>query len=145
MFAVTELFRLCKIAIAIPVSSAGCERSFSSLKLIKTYLRNRMSDNRLSNLRVLHIEKELSDWRPSIWMNSSKCSQLSTQTWGSIYARSHFSLHVRIRSTWSFGMHEHSLIIMKCSINIQGLIQQARIQGSGAPRGAPPPSIFRHR
>ena len=36
--------------------------------------------------------------RPSIWMNSSKCSQLSTKTWGIIYARSHFSLHVR-RST----------------------------------------------
>uniref|UniRef100_A0A3Q1G6C2 DUF4371 domain-containing protein n=1 Tax=Acanthochromis polyacanthus TaxID=80966 RepID=A0A3Q1G6C2_9TELE len=32
-----ELFRLCKIAIALPVSRAACERSFSALKLIKTW------------------------------------------------------------------------------------------------------------
>lgn len=31
-----ELFRLCKIAVVLPVSSASCERSFSSLRLIKT-------------------------------------------------------------------------------------------------------------
>ena len=55
-----ELYRLCKIAIAIPVSSAGCERSFSAMKLIKTFLRNTISDNRLSDLGVLHIERELS-------------------------------------------------------------------------------------
>jgi hypothetical protein len=51
-----ELFRLCKIAIALPVSSAACERSFSALKLIKTHLRTTMADDRLSNLGVLSIE-----------------------------------------------------------------------------------------
>lgn len=51
-----ELFRLCKIAIALPVSSAACERSFSALKLIKTHLRTTMTDDRLSNLGVLSIE-----------------------------------------------------------------------------------------
>ena len=56
-----ELFRLCKIGVTIPVSSAACERSFSTLKLIKTYLRNTMTDKRLSDLGVLHIEKELTD------------------------------------------------------------------------------------
>lgn len=35
---VQELFRLCKIAVAIPVSTAACERSFSALKLVKSYL-----------------------------------------------------------------------------------------------------------
>lgn len=30
-----ELFRLCKIAAALPVSSDACERSFSALKLMK--------------------------------------------------------------------------------------------------------------
>ncbi len=53
-----ELFRLAKIAVAILVSSAACERSFTCLKLIKTYLRNTMSDKRLSDLGVLHIERE---------------------------------------------------------------------------------------
>ena len=51
-----ELFRLCKIAIALPVSSAACERSFSALKLIQTHLRTTMADDRLSNLGVLSIE-----------------------------------------------------------------------------------------
>lgn len=51
-----QLFRLCRIAIALPVSSAGCERSFSALKLIKTHLRTTMNDERLSNIGVLSIE-----------------------------------------------------------------------------------------
>uniref|UniRef100_A0A4W5L160 HAT C-terminal dimerisation domain-containing protein n=1 Tax=Hucho hucho TaxID=62062 RepID=A0A4W5L160_9TELE len=48
-----ELFKLCKIAVSIPVSTASCEQSFSALKLVKTYLRSTMSDDRLSNLGVL--------------------------------------------------------------------------------------------
>lgn len=55
-----ELFRLCKIAVALPVSSASCERSFSTLKLVKTYLRSTISDERLSNLGVLSIESRRS-------------------------------------------------------------------------------------
>jgi len=51
-----ELFRLCKIAVALPVSSAACERSFSALKLIKNHLRTTMVDSRLSHLGVLSIE-----------------------------------------------------------------------------------------
>ena len=35
---------------------ATAERSFSKLKLIKTYLRNIMQDDRLSGLAVLSIE-----------------------------------------------------------------------------------------
>lgn len=53
-----ELFRLCKIAVAIPVSSASCERSFSTLKRVKTCLRSTISDERLSNLGVLSIESK---------------------------------------------------------------------------------------
>ena len=53
-----ELYRLCKIAITLPVSSASCERSFSALKRIKTYLRNSMTDSRLSDLGILSIESE---------------------------------------------------------------------------------------
>ena len=30
-----ELFRLCKIAVVLPVSSASCERSFSTHRIIK--------------------------------------------------------------------------------------------------------------
>ncbi|KAK6310436.1 hypothetical protein J4Q44_G00184910 [Coregonus suidteri] len=38
------------------ISSASCERSFSTLKLIKTFLRSTTSDERLSDLGVLSIE-----------------------------------------------------------------------------------------
>ena len=55
-----ELHRLCKIAVIIPVTSAACERSFSAMKRIKDYLRNSMSDKRLSNLTLLNIERERS-------------------------------------------------------------------------------------
>lgn len=38
-----ELFRLCKIAVVLPVSSAACEWSFSTLRIIKNYLRSTMT------------------------------------------------------------------------------------------------------
>lgn len=53
-----ELFKLLKISLTIPVTSAAAERSFSALKVIKTYLRNSMSNVRLSNLGILHIERK---------------------------------------------------------------------------------------
>lgn len=51
-----EIFRLCKIAVVTPVSTASCERNFSALKLIKTHLRKTMADDRLSHLGTLSIE-----------------------------------------------------------------------------------------
>ena len=53
----SELFRVFKIAVAFPVSSASCER-FSTLKWVKTCLRSTISDERLSNLSVLSIESK---------------------------------------------------------------------------------------
>ena len=55
-----ELFRLCKTAVIIPATSASAERSFSALKGIKTYLRNTMMHDRISNLGVLSIERRRS-------------------------------------------------------------------------------------
>ena len=40
----------------MPVTVAAAERSFSKLKLIQTYLRNIMHDDRLSGLAVLSVE-----------------------------------------------------------------------------------------
>lgn len=53
-----ELFRLCKTAAVLPVSSAGCERSFSTLKLVKTQVRTRITSERLTHLAVLAIERK---------------------------------------------------------------------------------------
>ena len=45
-----ELFRLHKISVVTPISSASCERIFSALKVIKTHLRTTMANDRLSRL-----------------------------------------------------------------------------------------------
>jgi len=58
--AFAELYRLLCIALVLPVTSAACERSFSSLKLIKTYLRSTMCDGRLSDIAVLSVESKRS-------------------------------------------------------------------------------------
>jgi len=55
--AFSELHKLCLISITIPVSSAGCERTFSCLKRVKNYLRNKLMDSHMSNLSVIAIEK----------------------------------------------------------------------------------------
>ena len=52
--------RILQIALTICVSSASCERSFSALKWIKTYLRSTMQEKRLVNLALLSVEQEIS-------------------------------------------------------------------------------------
>ena len=48
-----------RILLTIPVSVASSERSFSKLKLIKTYLRSSMSQERLVNLAMISIESNI--------------------------------------------------------------------------------------
>ena len=55
-----NLFVAIRVLLTIPVAVASAERSFSKLKLIKTYLRSTMSQERLSALAILSIERELS-------------------------------------------------------------------------------------
>jgi hypothetical protein len=45
----------------MPVTVASAERSFSKLKLLKNYLRSKMSQERLNGLAILCIEKILLD------------------------------------------------------------------------------------
>lgn len=56
-----NLYKLLQVALTIPVSSASCERSFSVMRRIKTWLRNSMSNDRFSNLSLLHIERDLAN------------------------------------------------------------------------------------
>lgn len=50
-----------RIFLTMCVSIASCERSFSKLKLIKTYLRSSMSQSRLTNLAILSIERDVAE------------------------------------------------------------------------------------
>lgn len=53
--------KLLQIAMTVCVSTAKCERSFSALKRIKTYLRSSMSKQRLTDMAILSIERDLAD------------------------------------------------------------------------------------
>jgi hypothetical protein len=54
-----EVTTLVRINVTIPMTTAEPERCFSSLKLIKTFLRNSMTQDRLTSLAMLSIEKRL--------------------------------------------------------------------------------------
>ena len=54
------LVKVIQISLTICVSSAQCERSFSALKRIKTYLRSTMKEQRLVDLASLSIECDIS-------------------------------------------------------------------------------------
>lgn len=54
-----QVTKLASLIVTIPATSAGAERSFSCLKRVKTHLRNSQSQNRLSDLSLLTIEKRL--------------------------------------------------------------------------------------
>lgn len=47
-----------RVLLTTPVTVASAERSFSKLKLIKTYLRSTMSQERLNSLAILSIEND---------------------------------------------------------------------------------------
>lgn len=49
-----------RILLTIPVTVASGERSFSKLKLIKTYLRSTIAQDTLTNLATLSIENDIS-------------------------------------------------------------------------------------
>jgi hypothetical protein len=54
-----EIYKLFILILTIPANSVSNERSFSSLKRIKTYSRNSISQIHLSSLAILSIEKSL--------------------------------------------------------------------------------------
>lgn len=50
-----------RIVVTIPVTVVEAERTFSRLKLIKTYLRTSMSQDRLNGLALLSIESDMAN------------------------------------------------------------------------------------
>ena len=49
------IFALLQIGATLPVTVCTAERSFSSMKLLKSYLRSSMKEDRLSNLALIYI------------------------------------------------------------------------------------------
>ncbi|ESN96815.1 hypothetical protein HELRODRAFT_153387, partial [Helobdella robusta] len=48
-----------QILLTIAVSIASCDRSFSKLKIILSYLRASMGQDRLSDLALMSVEREV--------------------------------------------------------------------------------------
>ena len=46
--------------MTLGVNTASAEQSFFSLRILKTYLRSTMTHERLSNLALLYIERDVS-------------------------------------------------------------------------------------
>lgn len=55
-----ELKKVIELIVVIPVSSASAERSFSTMRRVKTYFRSTMKSSRLNDLTLLSIEREIS-------------------------------------------------------------------------------------
>ena len=56
-----EVDKVLKIYFTIPVTTATAERSFSSLRRLKTYLRSTMTQLGLNNLFILYVHTEKTD------------------------------------------------------------------------------------
>ena len=56
-----EVMLVLKLILVLPATNTTSKRSFSAMKYIKSYLRSTMGQERLNNLMVLHVYKELTD------------------------------------------------------------------------------------
>jgi hypothetical protein len=55
------VYQLLKLAMILPVATTTVERSFSAMKIVKTRLRNRMSDEWLNDCLVIYVERDVLD------------------------------------------------------------------------------------
>lgn len=58
---VSEVHKLLKLYLTIPITSSTSERTFSVLKRLLTYLRSTMTEQRLNNCLLLHIHRQQTD------------------------------------------------------------------------------------
>lgn len=54
-----NIYNILKVCATLPVTVATVERSFSTLKRIKTYLRNTTEEKRLNGLALMSIHREI--------------------------------------------------------------------------------------
>lgn len=55
----TLVYRLIKLILVLPVSTASVERAFSTMKIVKTRLRTKMKNDWLNDCLVTYIEKDV--------------------------------------------------------------------------------------
>jgi len=55
---------LLQVLVTLPVTTATAERSFSTLKRLKTYLRSSIRDERLTSLALIHVHAQTTPVEP---------------------------------------------------------------------------------
>ncbi|CAH3171385.1 unnamed protein product, partial [Porites lobata] len=53
-----NIYTILQLLSTLPMSSASSERSFSTLKYLKTYLRNTMGQGRLNGLALMYVHRD---------------------------------------------------------------------------------------
>jgi hypothetical protein len=53
------VYHIIELALLLPVVNVTVERAFSAMKIIKTKLRNKMTNGWLNDLMVCYIEREI--------------------------------------------------------------------------------------
>jgi hypothetical protein len=53
------VYHIIELALLLPVANVTVERAFSAMKIIKTKLRNKMTNGWLNDLMVCYIEREI--------------------------------------------------------------------------------------
>ena len=56
-----KVVNLMKLILVMPATNSTSEQSFSALRRVKTYLRSTMGQQRLNDLLLLHVHKEITD------------------------------------------------------------------------------------
>ena len=54
-----NVFSLITIGCTLPVTSAECQRSFSTMRRLRTYSRSTMKSDRLSSLGIMNVHKNV--------------------------------------------------------------------------------------
>ena len=57
----SEVHKLIRLYLTVPITSATSERTFSVLRRLLTYMRSTMSEKRLNNCLLLHVHKDITD------------------------------------------------------------------------------------
>ena len=53
------IYQLLKVLTTIPITTCQCERCISRLRIIKTYMRSTMTEERLNGLALLSIHRDI--------------------------------------------------------------------------------------
>lgn len=77
---ISQVIRLMELIVIAPATNASSERSFSSLRRIKSYLRSTMTQERLNHVMVINVHKERTDAISSIDIAKDFISQSAHRT-----------------------------------------------------------------